>query len=833
MHYQNIREEELKMKVAQDYFQGFDCTKIIGNIDFCVMHFSNLPKVSNLRKDDEHLQLTETESLLWAEAKRGKSDVIKSIVQLILTIGKARTFDKNLPPAFLGAFDSEKIAFIPYNEIHDVFYINDFNWNVAPSNYETKEFKSVENKVRNIIETNSLMFDFGIDDKEIKEFIYINFVIGKSDASKIKIDKNNFLVIYIKWLSSVKSSIAVNWEIAKKNGIIDGDFYLADLLSTENESLKDKLFVLLKKDHYELDRKIDEMGMFSFRNSSFNDNQKAHTQFWNKYKRPPEEEYWDYIVKRRDLLVPQDVRERKGSFFTPQKWVELSQKYLTDVLGTNWQDEYYVWDCAAGTGNLLTGLTNKYNIWASTLDTQDVEVMKDRIKNGANLLEDHVFQFDFLNDDFEKLPKPLYEIINNPEKRKKLVIYINPPYAEATTARTVTGTGENKSGVSTNNSINEYYNSKIGNASNEIFALFMAKIYDNFPDSILAQFSKLKFIQGSNFEKFKEFFQAKYRGGFIVPADTFDNVKGNFPIGFTIWDFKVKKKIQNIKCDIMDKNERKIGKKVFYGQLPKSINKWLTIFYLKNNNEIIGTLSTRGNDFQNQKYIYIATKIVNIVHDTKVFLSNKNLKEISIYFAVRHCIEATWLNDRDQFLYPNDGWKKDTEFQNNCLAFSLFHSQNRITSKEGTNHWIPFTEYEVSSREKFESNFMTDYIKGKNIQEVHDSGQIFWSPSTPYGSSSKEHSNRNTPLDFSFEAKSVFDAGRELWRYYHAQPNCNVNASLYDIREHFQGRNPAGKMNNKSEDAKYMILIGNLRVKLKLLAKKIEPKVYEHGFLKG
>ena len=113
--------------------------------------------------------------------------------------------------------------------------------------------------------------------------------------------------------------------------------------------------------------------------TDFTDKQLAHTQFWNKYDRPPKQEYWDYIVERRDLLVPQDVRERKGSFFTPQIWVERSQKYLTDVLGEDWQDEYYIWDCAAGTGNLLAGLTNKYNIWASTLDKQDVEVMHDRI----------------------------------------------------------------------------------------------------------------------------------------------------------------------------------------------------------------------------------------------------------------------------------------------------------------------------------------------------------------------------------------------------------------------------------------------------------------------
>ena len=95
--------------------------------------------------------------------------------------------------------------------------------------------------------------------------------------------------------------------------------------------------------------------------------------------------YWENILSRKDLLVPQDIRERKGSFFTPPQWVELSQEYLSNVLGTDWQDEYYIWDCAAGTGNLLAGLVNKHNIWASTLDTADVNVMRDRIKNGANL----------------------------------------------------------------------------------------------------------------------------------------------------------------------------------------------------------------------------------------------------------------------------------------------------------------------------------------------------------------------------------------------------------------------------------------------------------------
>ena len=90
----------------------------------------------------------------------------------------------------------------------------------------------------------------------------------------------------------------------------------------------------------------------------------------------------------------------------------------------------------------------------------------------------------------------------------------------------------------------------------------------------------------------------------------------------------------------------------------------------------------------------------------------------------------------------------------------------------------------------------------------------------------------HSALVFSEEATLVFNAGRELWKYYHSQNEVNVNASLYDIREYFQGRNDKGRMNSKSQDATYMTLIGNLREVLAILADKIKPKVYEYGFLK-
>jgi hypothetical protein len=465
----------------------------------------------------------------------------------------------------------------------------------------------------------------------------------------------------------------------------------------------------------------------------------------------------------------------------------------------------------------LAGLTNKYNIWASTLDKADVDVMHDRIENGANLLKEHCFQFDFLNDDFEKLPKNLRNIINNKKLCKKLIIYINPPYAENTSY------GEkSKKGLSKSKAYEKYKN-LIGNGINEICAQFFMQIYSLIPDVKLASFSKLKYVNSQNFIEFRKHFLAEYKGGFVCRANTFDNVKGEFPIGFLFWDTAKKEKIERISVNVFDKDGNIVREKIFFSsEKGMFIIDWLRKYFDKNE-ERIAYLRIQGTDFQTNNTISIASQpTANDIRESKITnITKNNLIPASIYFSVRHCIPADWLNDRDQFLYPDDGWKTDFEFQNDCLAYTLFHGQNNISSKHGANHWIPFTEKEVNAHEKFDSHFMLSFIGGKIIQNGYSS--LFEQDADRWCIKRK----------FSPEAAAVFNAGRELWKYYHTQPKCNINASLYDVREHFQGRNEQGKMNNKSDDETYNELIGDLREKLKILAKKIEPKVYEYGFLRG
>lgn len=844
----DAREKEIENRLRKDYFAAYDAEEVLGDVDFSV----GIPQ--------DNLQLFEKEYLLWAEAKKSNHhDIYESLVQLILTIGKAKTNEVHLPPAFLGAFDAEKIAFLPYHRIIDVFSLSYIDWTVRPSDHESETFKTLLSLVKDTLEKETLIYDFDQDDALLRTFIKCNFVSGKSRLSKVRINKTNFTAIFQKWLKEVKPSIAVNWEVAKCNGIIPADFYLADILAEHNVTLRDKLYAVLRMDHYEVDRHISDTGMYRSDKAEFKDKQKAHIQFWNRYERPPRREYWDEIVERRDLLVPQNIREVKGSYFTPAKWVSLAQQYLSQEFGENWQEEYYVWDCCAGTGNLLVNLTNKYNIWASTIDKQDVAVMQDRIKSmndasatgkGSNLLENHIFVFDFLNDSFDNLPEKLKEIVNNEEKRKKLIIFINPPYVEASNARTVAGTGENRIGVSSSY-VKTVYKKNLGRAVNEVYAQFFARIWHEIPDCHIAVFSKLKTQQGPNFTLFRKNYKAMLKRMFIVPANTFDNVKGSFPIGFQIWDTSIKEEFQKITADVYDANEFLIGKKNIHAYNEGSlIIDWLHHYdqLIKNKKYkqkfvALAYLRFLGTDYQNNKGVFwtLAPSKNDIKEVKGRWVNYLYFKLFTVYYSVRHCMEQNWINDRDQFLFPKESWEKDELFLSDCLVFSLFHNQNYISGKKEINHFIPYTEEEVNAKDKFKSHFLTDYMNG--VVKIENIGEPYYNidNSKQQNLFEEEYTTITEdihfePLVFSEAAKDVLDAGRELWRYYHQQPNANPDASFYDIRLFFQGthKDKTGKnvMKTEYDNPHYTGLLKELRTRLVVLAQHIAPKIYEHGFLK-
>lgn len=813
LDFSNLNEESLKIQIKDEFFKDKKFLYSGGKIDFMLSY----------KHPNAILPI------LWGEAKKGNfDDLDKAFTQLLLTIGKHRFYNHYTPP-YLCAFDAFRMEFIAFDDtITSFFYESGIDFSITPSNHNTEGFKHALDKFKAKCKSHKFVFDFKTQSQECKEFIENN-LNSSHLLNKIQIDKNNFFTIYQKWFEAVKPTIDIDWEVAKTKGILDADYYLADLLSDGDKTIIEKLQTILSSSYYKLKRGVNELGKIDFMEVGFTDGQQAHQEFWNIYERPPKVEFQAFILERRDLLVPSDVRERKGAFFTPKIWVEKSQEYLAKALGQDYQEGYIIWDCAGGTGNLLNGLTNKANCFLSTLDSNDVAIVKElAAANKLNLLENHVFQFDFLNDDFESAPKSLQEILNDKEKRKKLIIYINPPYAEAGNKAKMSGTGEHKAKVARNNKTHETYKDFLGSGANELFAQFFMRIYRELNGCIMASFSTLKYLNSSNFKKFREVFKAKFLEGFMVPADSFDNVKGQFPIGFLVWDTATTplKPTNALNLEVFDSLGEFLGYKNIVNENVKNIHMWLKQKEKIENMEILGYIDTPTPDFQGSPSVAIINnKNSSKRHSVYFAIASSNILFGSVFFSIRHCIKATWQNDRDQFYAPyDDAFQDDSEFKNNCLTFMLFHTQNRITSTQGINHFIPFSEDEVEPKERYSSHALLDFLKG-GIKEKGDS--LFLN-------AKKE----NKPLEFSQSASRVFDAGREIYRHYHKQdftnPHYNANASLYDIKEFFQGRNAQGKLNlpAKAKDEHYKQLYANLQDALKDLAKEIQPKVYEYGFLR-
>jgi len=250
----------------------------------------------------------------------------------------------------------------------------------------------------------------------------------------------------------------------------------------------------------------------------------AYNNFWDAYTRPPTLDARRAIKARRDRLRSIETRRFEGEFYTPPKFCEKAVEYLDKALGADWQDEYVVWDCCSGTGNLLWPLrVPGERVFASTLRGGDVAGLD--WYEGAT-----VFQFDFLNDPVEKMPENLREAL----KRDKVLVLMNPPYAEATSGGTTT---EHKTGVKNTLVSKQLADVDLGKAANELFVQFFWRVNQLCPQATIAMFATPKYMNSPAFVKFRESTLNNYnwKAGFLFPSSVFHGTSGNFGIVFGIW----------------------------------------------------------------------------------------------------------------------------------------------------------------------------------------------------------------------------------------------------------------------------------------------------------
>ena len=368
-----------------------------------------------------------------------------------------------------------------------------------------------------------------------------------------------------------------------------------------------------------------------------------------------------------------------------------------------------------------------------------------------------------------------------------------------------------------------------GYASRELFVQFIARILKEIPHAKIAMFSTLKYINASNFQKFRNDWNFKFLKGFVIHSKSFDGVNGNFPIGFLIWDLNCNEKLKEVDVEIYDKKTNPIGRKKYYNvdssnnlnnMLPRIKTNCHTI-PLKNAvtpqnkkakvtswvNSAIGYFWCNGNDFQQAGQTAIFSSVFSAGNG--FYITKKNLEIVAVMFSVRKLIQKTWLNNSDQFYKNSKKLKK--EFINDCLIFMLFNGKNLTASANHlswnnkkwsiVNHFIPFTEQEVNATERFESDFMTQYMEN---------------------------------LIFSKESIDVLEKGKSLWKLYFSDVDNHKIREKYSLNRAdvgwFQIRKALEERNNLS--LHYPLALNNFQEKYLALSSKLKPQIYEYGFLK-
>lgn len=753
---------------------------------------------------------------IWFEAKEASTSPLLMFAQLLVYVRAARKRGEPIP-GFLCVIDREKAALMATE--HAMPLLDDKNI-VWPKSGSAAD-KLLAAQIAPTIQTHFVLYQ--IDGYEAEFIRAAKDAVSQGRIIRTPITPDNLRQVFDKWVTMVGVELGVKRE---------ADYavlFFADIMHDgRDEAMRNLPARLL----FSGNKPVFIIGAEQYELA----NERGYRNFWNIYHRPPEREHRHYLLERRDSLLPMDDQKFKGAFYTPLHIVDKAYDQLTATLGKNWQKKYIVWDMCAGVGNLEAKHSNLRNVYMSTLDHEDVTIMR----SNPAFAGAEIFQYDYLNDDVDdfnkidytlsgKMPKTLQQAIKDAREGKKgakpILVLINPPYGEASNSQGNAG----KTGIATTRI--SHGMSDLGYAARELFVQFLHRILTELPGAKLAIFSTFKYIISPNFESFREGWSAKFLDGFAVHSKAFDGLKGNFPIGFLLWDLARIQPVQVITARALDKDGNEIGEKSFF-KIPNNrfLSSWLPrskknttdaiplinaitpvgkVSGIRNRNWADGAIAhffCNGNDLQNAGTMTaMFSSVHSIGHAGGYFVTEENLCKASVMFSVRRLISRTWLNDRDQFLQPSQPLSDD--FKLDCLVWMLFNGSNLTAGADGlrwndrdwsiTNHFLPFSEAEVGARARFESDFMLRYMAGKK---------------------------------FSPEARAVLDEGRKLFQRFHATsfPNkirqeCKLgraDAGWYQVRRALEAYSDTEFTDFEPFKGKYADL-----------SKKLRPQVYEFGFL--
>jgi len=526
---------------------------------------------------------------------------------------------------------------------------------------------------------------------------------------------------------------------------------------------------------------------------------------------------------------------RRGVFLTPLPFAEKAFEYLEKTLGKNWMQsgKYRFWDMAAGTGHLELFLPKDVlqYCYLSTLEQKDVQHVKQQFPSAT------VFQYDYLEDDGDKMPDTLRKDLAAP--KIKWVVLVNPPYA---TAQEAGLRGTSKEGVSDTKIRKRMHADGLGEVSRELYVQFLYRIMNEFKhrETFLGLFSPLKYLISTNYQKFRDnVFHAAFQSGFIFSSENFGGTSktSHFPVSFILWDIHRKDHVtaQEFQLDVLDHTARKIGTKTLKpAHRNDFLSRWIkrprgtSIFppfgsalTIKSGNVdtrnrisegFLASLMCPGNELQNQQQTAFLSGPQ--VSAGALSVTPDNFEQAVAVFAARRVPKDSWVTHVDQLLRPNR--ELSPQFIADCAVWSLFDGKNQTVALRNVkyqdrvyqidNHFFPFPVAEMRSWIINDEQIEASLCKAKNSFVADWLAQ----------------------QKLSAEAQAVLASAKAIYRFYFAHLNLLSKAD-FKIETYDAGWYQIQKT---LLDAKLGFdLLDDIKRRHKLLKVKMLPQLYDYGIL--
>lgn len=598
----------------------------------------------------------------------------KILVQVLYYL---KRFEQNgiILPNVIMVGDVNECFVIHSNNVID-YLDEEVNWKIAPS----EAYMHNPELVFKIAEDENINpFVFIIDNNfSFKEVVNKIYDLSSNIQRYVHVTEHNIAKIFEYFTNRViidKKKISANDIVAVFMGVItkSDDFY-------RHPSKKNTL--------------VTPQGNFKIDGNGFD----SFLSYFNRNYTPQEKMRFTEIS---DRLIEDTNRRNKGEFYTPTMFVDYAHDMISKVFGEDWKEKYIVWDNSAGCRNLTRDYYFK-ELYSSTLEQAELEISKNYNKEATS------FQYDFLNDSLDKLPKGLIEAF---EQNKPIIFFMNPPYCSA--ANKLGSDGTSKQGVAKTMVNEQMLKDNIGASSQNLYAQFiyrimMIKRQYNLTNCHICMFTPTLYLSGGSWKKFRKAFfdEFSFTNACMFQASHFADVANSWGISFSIWKNGKSDEKTFFKHHLIDKPNDEIevvGEKYIYNiDNVETASEWckqpikrLKTYDMVNLKSALNVLekNTRGRNFDKHLGYFLNAGNNVDMNMQKVALlsacygngnghglSEDNFTRCTTLFAARKLVDKTWINSKDEYMKPNTDNVSWDEYESDSVVYSLFNTSSNQSS---------------------------------------------------------------------------------------------------------------------------------------------------------